>query len=320
MSEVYARLRDAHARLVRDIHSHPLGDLGHLGVTLVTSGARLAATTAPAWAGNAVAVAAACATRGLEVGDTVITNDPFAGSPHVQDHWVVAGLSGGATVVVQAHLADVGGQSLGNYYPLADEVWQEGVRTTPVKLHRAGKLERDVLELVKLNSRLPLLIEHDLLTLAETALQLAEELDEVAAPAPPVAPHVEPAAVETRLHNCAGEDVTIALRIEPGTRIRFDFAGSSAQVRGFVNATLPTTTSSVAAACGAGLDAIEVTAPAGCVVNCSFAVATSWSPYGTYDAIASLVRRGLGLPEPPERELSRPAVRIDGCRREGCPF
>jgi N-methylhydantoinase B len=319
MTALHATLREAHARLVRELRSHPLGDAGHLGVSVVHGG-RLVATSSRAWIGNVLAVGAACAPSGLDPGVAVLTNDPFAGSPHVQDHWVVAGAADGALVVLQAHLADVGGQNLGSYNPFAGEVWQEGVRTTPAQLYRGGKLERDVLELVRLNSRLPELVAHDVVVLGETALELAAGLGpaepEAAGPRQPAAA----ASVETTLHNCSGEDVTIALRITPGERIRFDFAGSSPQVQGFVNSTLATTTSAVVAASGSMPDEIEVDAPAGSVVNCSFPQATGWSSHGTYAAIASLVRRGLERGEPSLPGERLPPVRIDGCRREGCPF
>jgi len=104
----------------------------------------------------------------LAPGDVVILNDPFRGGTHLPDITFVAGVfprgSGRPVLYVanRAHHADVGGMSPGSM-PLAREIYQEGLRIPPVKLVRAGRIDRDVLELVLANVRTPVEREGDLL-------------------------------------------------------------------------------------------------------------------------------------------------------------
>ncbi|WP_369981567.1 hydantoinase B/oxoprolinase family protein [Xanthomonas bundabergensis] len=56
-------------------------------------------------------------------------------------------------VVVRAAVADLGGERPGPLQPQARDIWQEGFRLTPVKLHASGRLRRDTLRLLLRNSR-----------------------------------------------------------------------------------------------------------------------------------------------------------------------
>ena len=44
----------------------------------------------------------------------------------------------------RAHQSDIGGSTHGAYNPGATEIWQEGIRITPLKLYDAGELRDDV--------------------------------------------------------------------------------------------------------------------------------------------------------------------------------
>ena len=57
-------------------------------------------------------------------------------------------------VASRAHHSDVGGQSPGSM-PLAREIYQEGLRIPPLRLHRAGERNEDVWRLVLANVRTP---------------------------------------------------------------------------------------------------------------------------------------------------------------------
>ena len=104
----------------------------------------------------------------LAPGDVVMLNDPFRGGTHLPDITFVSAVfpSGSRRPLFylanRAHHADVGGMSPGSM-PLAREIYQEGVRIPPVKLVRAGRIDRDVLELVLANVRTPEEREGDLL-------------------------------------------------------------------------------------------------------------------------------------------------------------
>jgi N-methylhydantoinase B/oxoprolinase/acetone carboxylase alpha subunit len=134
----------------------------------------------------------------LGPGDIAIVNDPFRGGTHLPDITAVSGVFGGVVgqvanlrpivnrpsvgqvgnlrpivnrpsqptplfwVANRAHHADVGGMSPGSM-PLAREIYQEGLRIPPVVLVRAGKPDRQLLELILANVRTPEEREGDLL-------------------------------------------------------------------------------------------------------------------------------------------------------------
>src|SRR3954470_11201963 len=108
----------------------------------------------------------------LGPGDVAMLNDPFAGGTHLPDITLVApvfvsGLGKKHSskpdfyVANRAHHADVGGAYAGSM-GLCREIYQEGVRIPPVKLVRAGELERGVLALLLNNVRTPAEREGDL--------------------------------------------------------------------------------------------------------------------------------------------------------------
>ena len=108
----------------------------------------------------------------MEAGDIVMLNDPFRGGTHLPDITLVAPVyleprgrkrRSGADFYVasRAHHADVGGAYAGSM-GLCREIYQEGVRIPPVKLMRAGLMNRDVLAMLLNNVRTPKEREGDL--------------------------------------------------------------------------------------------------------------------------------------------------------------
>ncbi len=45
----------------------------------------------------------------------------------------------------RAHQSDIGGATHGAYNAAATDIWQEGIRITPLRLSDRGELRRDVL-------------------------------------------------------------------------------------------------------------------------------------------------------------------------------
>ncbi len=117
-----------------------------------------------------MSVRAAIAELPLAPGDVAMLNDPFRGGTHLPDITVVAPVFvGRATrnaapeffVAARAHHADVGGTYAGSMGPCR-EIYQEGLRIPPVKIVRAGALDRDILALLLNNVRTPEEREGDL--------------------------------------------------------------------------------------------------------------------------------------------------------------
>ena len=111
----------------------------------------------------------------LAPGDVAILNDPFCGGTHLPDITLVAPvffqeskLKGKRMprrpafyVASRAHHADVGGTYAGSM-GICREIYQEGIRIPPIKLIAAGKLQDDVMRLLKNNVRTPEEREGDL--------------------------------------------------------------------------------------------------------------------------------------------------------------
>ncbi len=96
-------------------------------------------------------------------GDVIILNDPYLGGSHLPDITLVSPvfipgesetprLFGFAAS--RAHHADVGGMKPGSM-PIATELIQEGVVIPPIKILRAGQINRDAWDLLLANVRTP---------------------------------------------------------------------------------------------------------------------------------------------------------------------
>ena len=351
------KLRESHLRLRKGLFSRFIVDVNHICVAVIDRAGEVVAMSSDEQIANASAVGATIRKvfGDLSPGDTVITNDPYAGSAHVQDHWVFTPVQRGGeidgAVLVLSHLADVGGERFGNYSPRASDIWHEGARTTPTRIRRSGALDRDVMETIKLNSRMPEVIEADVNLMIEVALDVAtvaashpaEHLQEFT---PSSEEQVAAFALQIGdrsvlfsgvVHNCAGADGLVSLRLQASAgKVSVDFDETSAEADGFVNSTLATTTSAVArivsrsVGCppNAGvLRSLDIDAPEATLVNCSYPRAVGWSPYEPTATIDALIRRALSswdlelgtLRDPAHGCILRPLVRVDGCHQAGCP-
>jgi N-methylhydantoinase B len=114
-----------------------------------------------------MSVEAAVRALRLERGDVAILNDPYAGGTHLPDITMVmpvfcAGVDEACFfVAARAHHADVGGTFAGSMGP-AREIFQEGLRIPPVKMVRGGVVDEGLMAMVLLNVRTPVEREGDL--------------------------------------------------------------------------------------------------------------------------------------------------------------
>src|SRR3989449_7149301 len=95
----------------------------------------------------------------IRPGDVYLLNDPYHGNNHLPDLTAFVPVFVGDEVafwsVNRAHQSDIGGSTHGAYNPGATEIWQEGLRITPLKLYEAGELRDDVLRMITTNVRHP---------------------------------------------------------------------------------------------------------------------------------------------------------------------
>lgn len=104
-------------------------------------------------------------------GDVVITNDPYAGgeslsSHHTNDiiafHPVFHDAKLVGFTALNVHHMDIGAMWMGTR-GWGVEIWQEGLRIPPLKLIREGVLDASLLALILNNSRVPRILENDLM-------------------------------------------------------------------------------------------------------------------------------------------------------------
>jgi N-methylhydantoinase B len=103
----------------------------------------------------------------IRPGDVFVTNDPFYGGvTHLNDVIVALPVFAEDELIAWtaaiAHFNDVGGMVPGSISNEAREIFQEGLRLPAVKLIDAGVPVAPVLEIMKVNSRLPDFLQGDL--------------------------------------------------------------------------------------------------------------------------------------------------------------
>lgn len=121
------------------------------------------AVATPAFIGvldfNVKGVLAKFSPKGFRPGDIIILNDPYISGTHLNDVAVVMPIFHKDTLVAFAvskgHWNDVGGMNFGSWGPGRTEIFQEGLQIPPIKLFIEGEPNQDVIEIIRLNSRLP---------------------------------------------------------------------------------------------------------------------------------------------------------------------
>lgn len=115
----------------------------------------------------------------LGPGDILASNDPYAGGSHLNDifmfkpvHWQ-GGRLGFVGLIL--HHTDLGGRVAGGQAADSDEIFQEGLRIPPSKIHENGKPNRTLLRLIEHNTRVPETVLGDIR--AQTAGLTTAELE-----------------------------------------------------------------------------------------------------------------------------------------------
>ena len=95
----------------------------------------------------------------IHPGDMFALNDPYNGGSHLPDITVIKPVFKDKKLlfltVNRAHHSDVGGATHGGYNPSATEIYHEGLRIPPLRIHDKGKPRDDLLQMLSANVRLP---------------------------------------------------------------------------------------------------------------------------------------------------------------------
>jgi len=95
----------------------------------------------------------------MDEGDAYCFNDPYEGGTHIPDVAIVVPIiHEGRTVALSAviaHQQDFGGMTLGSLPPDSTEIFQEGLILPPTRLIHRGKWNREILNIILKNIRLP---------------------------------------------------------------------------------------------------------------------------------------------------------------------
>lgn len=249
----------------------------------------------------------------LKPGDIIISNDPYGGVSHFPDIVLVMPvfwqdqLVGFATIV--EHHTDIGGRFPGGMGIACAEVYEEGLRLPGVKLFNAGAPNEALLEVIAANVCAPDDVLGDLEAQTAACRRGAEGLRalldkyglaQFEACNAQLHQYSERAiracigAIPDGQYTCedwfeddglGGPGVPLRLTIDvQGDDVAVDFTGTGAQVRSAINVPLNLTRACVYVAFRSILDTdapansglvapIQVTAPAGCVVNPQFPAA-----------------------------------------------
>jgi N-methylhydantoinase B len=268
----------------------------------------------------------------------LVVNDPFVAGAHLPDVLFVSAIYAEGLhlgyVATRAHHSDVGGMEPGSMPGNSREIWQEGLVIPPVLLYRKGVLQADVERLILANVRTPLERRGDLNAQlaclrvgerrvaelatkygADVLLRGLDELLEYAerrmrnrlAQFPPGTYRASDALDEDGIGT---EPVPIEVAITiTGERMLIDFAGSSPQRPGNINAVAPMTHSAVYFALKMVTDAtipanagafrpVEIRIPEGSVLNARMPAAVCAGNTETTQRVADVVLRALAACAP----------------------
>ncbi len=96
---------------------------------------------------------------GISPGDVFLLNDPYFGGSHLPDLTVIRPVFVDGVLafmtVNRAHHTDVGGGTHGGYNPSASEIFHEGLRIPPLRIHDRDVPRDDLLQMMAANVRYP---------------------------------------------------------------------------------------------------------------------------------------------------------------------
>jgi N-methylhydantoinase B len=327
-----AATRELAETVGRTVRSPLLAEQRHYAVGLLSADLRLAAQLQFAPGATYLIRASARAlvdyfAYDLGEGDLLVSGDPFSGGSTAQTLTFLLPVfhDGEAALfaAVRAEMLDLAGDLPGPLNPRADEIWQEAIRITPIKLYRHGVLQRDMARFLGRNSRAIGLLRSDIAAIVaalrlsarrlehlladhgreaigaaidsgidRTSRRATELLSNIAQPS-------APARIALPWSGAVEVAVEGTFEISAGTA-RLDLAGSSpaqaaplnitrAHAAGFALAALLPGLFEASSLNDGVLEALAITAPVGSVVDARLPSATGLADFVTGPAIADLV-------------------------------
>ncbi len=242
-----------------------------------------------------------------------------------------------AFTMTRGHWLDIGGAVPGSFTPVTWDIFGEGIRIPPVLLYRDDKPVRDVFELILRNTRMPGARELDikaqyagtyvgerrllefahrygreaLRTSMAEALDYSERLMRKHIAAMPDGVYEAEDLLEV-VRGVGWPEAPVPIRVKvtiDGERMIFDYTGSSPQVRGGVNCPLAVTCNStwytVKAMTSPSIPInqgcyrpIEIIAPPGTVLNCSYPASVISGNTETSQRVIDLLLKALSAAVP----------------------
>ncbi|MBV9551264.1 MAG: hydantoinase B/oxoprolinase family protein [Alphaproteobacteria bacterium] len=193
-SRLIAVVEEQAQTLVRTAFSTPVREAGDLSAGVFDRDGKMLAQAVTGTPGHVNSMAAAVRhfldafpLRTMKPGDHYITNDPWLTCGHLHDLTVVSPTflgrePGGEPVGLFAstvHVVDIGGLGMG---PDGRQVFEEGLAIPLMPLAREGRMNEDLMRIVRANVREPLQVEGDIYALAacndEGSRRLVEMMEE----------------------------------------------------------------------------------------------------------------------------------------------
>lgn len=95
----------------------------------------------------------------IHPGDVFVMNDPYLGGTHLPDVTIMKPIFYDGELqfisINRAHHGDVGGMEPGSYCPNATELFHEGIRIPPLRIYKNEEPIKDVVNLIRINTRMP---------------------------------------------------------------------------------------------------------------------------------------------------------------------
>lgn len=280
----------------------------------------------------------------IKDGDVILCNDPYNGGyTHCPDIVVLCPAFSEGEIrgwaAFRGHTVDMGGIYPGGWYADTTEVFQEGVRIPPVKIVKEGKVNTDIINIIKSNCRVPDPVLGDIramiagvkagskrisriidkyglqetLGVMSEILRQGNELGRTAIKNIPDGVYRAEVVFDGSGNDDAMLDVDVPLKMSisvDGDNMKIDFTGTGTQSKGPLNLPFASTVSAVfygfKIICSPDLPSnegffqnIEIVAPGGTIVNPNLPAATSNWPT-VATSIPDMVLKALAPAMPTE--------------------